>query len=80
MVYSPADALELARKHPTSRCVLRARLRDHDAQHRAHRAARRCRAIDNFSLFCNHITIIPTVKAILDSPDFQIDGFLGPVT
>jgi hydrogenase expression/formation protein HypD len=34
--------------------------------------------IDNFSLFCNHITIIPTVKAILDSPDFQIDGFLGP--
>ncbi|MBL8205876.1 MAG: hydrogenase formation protein HypD, partial [Blastocatellia bacterium] len=30
------------------------------------------------SLFCNHITIIPTIKAILDSPDLQLDGFLGP--
>ncbi|KAE8236387.1 hypothetical protein A4X03_0g9455, partial [Tilletia caries] len=34
--------------------------------------------IGNFSLFCNHITIIPTIKAILDSPDMGIDGFLGP--
>jgi hydrogenase expression/formation protein HypD len=34
--------------------------------------------IHNFSLFCNHITIIPTIKAILDSPDLQLDGFLGP--
>jgi hydrogenase expression/formation protein HypD len=34
--------------------------------------------IRNFSLFCNHITIIPTIKAILDSPDLELDGFLGP--
>ena len=34
--------------------------------------------IANFSLFCNHITIIPTIKAILDSPDLRLDGFLGP--
>jgi hydrogenase expression/formation protein HypD len=34
--------------------------------------------IDNFSLFCNHITIIPTIKAILDSPELKLDGFLGP--
>jgi hydrogenase expression/formation protein HypD len=34
--------------------------------------------IKNFALFCNHITIIPTIKAILDSPDLQLDGFLGP--
>ena len=34
--------------------------------------------VKNFSLFCNHITIIPTIKAILDSPDLQLDGFLGP--
>jgi hydrogenase expression/formation protein HypD len=30
------------------------------------------------SLFCNHITIIPTIKAILDSPELTLDGFLGP--
>ncbi len=34
--------------------------------------------IGNFSVFCNHITIVPTIKAILDSPDLRIDGFLGP--
>ena len=34
--------------------------------------------VQNFSLFCNHITIIPTVKAILDAPDLMLDGFLGP--
>jgi len=31
--------------------------------------------IGNFSLFCNHITTVPTIKAILDSPDMRIDGF-----
>jgi hydrogenase expression/formation protein HypD len=34
--------------------------------------------IENFSVFCNHITIVPTIKAILDSPDLHLDGFLGP--
>jgi hydrogenase expression/formation protein HypD len=34
--------------------------------------------ITNFSLFCNHITIIPTIKAVLDSPGLQVDAFLGP--
>ena len=34
--------------------------------------------ITNFSVFCNHITIIPTIKAILDSPELTLDGFLGP--
>jgi hydrogenase expression/formation protein HypD len=34
--------------------------------------------IRNFSIFCNHITIVPTIKAILDSPGLQLDGFLGP--
>jgi hydrogenase expression/formation protein HypD len=34
--------------------------------------------IKNFSLFCNHITIPATMKAILDSPELELDGFLGP--
>ena len=32
----------------------------------------------NFSVFCNHVTIIPAIRAILDSPDMRIDGFIGP--
>ena len=79
MVYSPLDALQLARENPdceviffglgfettmpsTAMTVLQAK------------ADGTC----NFSLFCNHITIIPTIKAILDSPDLHLDGFLGP--
>src|SRR5204863_358111 len=27
---------------------------------------------------CNHVTIIPAIKAILDSPDLRLDGFIGP--
>jgi hydrogenase expression/formation protein HypD len=34
--------------------------------------------ISNFSVFCNHVTIVPAIKAILDSPDLRLDGFLGP--
>ena len=73
MVYSPLDALKLARANPRARGdLLRARLRDHDAEHRADRAAgASAKGSRNFSLFCNHITIIPTIKAILDSPDLH---------
>jgi len=34
--------------------------------------------IGNFTIFCNHITIIPTMRAILESPDLRLDGFVGP--
>jgi len=34
--------------------------------------------VKNFSVFCNHITIIPALKAMLDSPDLKLDGFVGP--
>ena len=34
--------------------------------------------ITNFSVFCNHVTIVPPIKAILESPDLRLDGFLGP--
>jgi hydrogenase expression/formation protein HypD len=34
--------------------------------------------IENFSIFCNHVMIVPAIKAILDSPDLRLDGFIGP--
>jgi hydrogenase expression/formation protein HypD len=34
--------------------------------------------LTNFSVFCNHVTIIPAIKAILDSPDLRLDAFIGP--
>jgi hydrogenase expression/formation protein HypD len=34
--------------------------------------------VTNFSVFSNHVTIVPPIKAILESPDLRLDGFLGP--
>jgi hydrogenase expression/formation protein HypD len=79
MVYSPLDALELARRNPDREIVFFGLGFETTmpATAMAVIEARR-QGIGNFSLFCNHITIIATIKAILDSPDQRIDGFLGP--
>jgi hydrogenase expression/formation protein HypD len=34
--------------------------------------------VHNFSVFCNHVTIVPAIRAILDSPDMRLDAFIGP--
>jgi len=79
MVYSPLDALKLARENP-SREVIFFGLGFETTMPSTAMTLIQAKAerLKNFSLFCNHITIIPTIKAILDSPDIQLDGFLGP--
>ena len=42
--------------------------------------AREAEGIRNFSVFCNHVTIVPAIRAILDSPDMRLDAFIGPGT
>lgn len=79
MVYSPLDALNLARENPDKEIVFFALGFETTMPSTAMTVLRaEAESIKNFSLFCNHITIIPTVKAILDSPELQLDGFLGP--
>ena len=79
MVYSPMDALALARKNPDREVVFFGIGFETTMPSTALTILQAERdGILNFSVFCNHITIIPTIKAVLDSPDFQIDGFLGP--
>lgn len=78
-VYSPLDALKLAQKHPDKEVVFFGLGFETTMPSTAMTVLQaEAMGVRNFSLFCNHITIIPTVKAILDSPDLQIDGFLGP--
>jgi hydrogenase expression/formation protein HypD len=79
MVYSPLDALEIAVAHPDRHIVFFGLGFETTMPSTAMtilEAERR--GIENFSLFCNHITIVPTIKAILDSPGMGIDGFIGP--
>jgi hydrogenase expression/formation protein HypD len=34
--------------------------------------------VPNFSVMCNHVTIVPPLRALLESPDLRLDGFIGP--
>jgi hydrogenase expression/formation protein HypD len=79
MVYSPMDALALARKNPQREVVFFGIGFETTMPSTALTVLQAEReGIENFSVFCNHITIVPTIKAILDSPDLHLDGFLGP--
>jgi hydrogenase expression/formation protein HypD len=79
MVYSPLDALALARKYPEREVVFFAIGFETTMPSTALTVLRaEAEEVRNFSLFCNHITIVPTIKAVLDSPDMHLDGFLGP--
>ncbi|WP_028300441.1 hydrogenase formation protein HypD [Oceanospirillum beijerinckii] len=79
MVYSPLDALQLAKKNPDKEVVFFGLGFETTMPSTALTVLQAEKeGITNFSLFCNHITIIPTIKAVLDSPDLHLDGFLGP--
>lgn len=78
-VYSPLDAFKLARQYPDKQVVFFAIGFETTAPSTAVTLLRaRAEGIKNFSIFCNHVTIIPAMKAILDSPDLRLDGFIGP--
>jgi hydrogenase expression/formation protein HypD len=79
MVYSPLDALKLARENPDREVVFYAIGFETTAPSTALTILRAAEeGVSNFSVFCNHVTIVPPMKAILDSPDLRLDGFLGP--
>lgn len=79
MVYSPLDALEIARRNPTREVVffgLGFETTTPSTALSIQQAARE--GLKNFSVFCNHITVPPPIKALLDDPHMVLDGFVGP--
>ena len=79
MVYSPLDALKIAKKNPTKHVVFFGLGFETTAPSSAMTVLQAAKdGVENFSVFCNHIMIIPALKAMLDSPDLQLDGFVGP--
>ncbi len=79
MVYSPLDALRLAQRECDRHVTFFAIGFETTAPSTA-LTLRHARAtgITNFSVFSNHVTIIPAIRAILDSPDMRLDAFIGP--
>ena len=79
IVYSPTDALKLAQANPDRHVMFFAIGFETTAPSTALTLMRaRALGIRNFSVFCNHVTIIPAIRAILDSPDMRLDAFIGP--
>jgi hydrogenase expression/formation protein HypD len=79
IVYSPTDAIKLAKANPDKHVMFFAIGFETTAPSTALVLQRvRREGLKNFSVFCNHVTIIPAIRAILDSPDMRIDGFIGP--
>jgi hydrogenase expression/formation protein HypD len=79
MVYSPLDALELARRNPDREVVffgLGFETTTPSTALSIQQAARE--GLTNFTVFCNHITVPPPIKALLDDPHMVLDGFVGP--
>ncbi len=78
-VYSPLDALRIAVDNPDRQVVFFAVGFETTAPSTALTLLRaRELQVTNFSVFSNHVTIVPPIKAILESPDLRLDGFLGP--
>jgi hydrogenase expression/formation protein HypD len=79
MVYSPLDALRIARENPDREVVFFAIGFETTAPSTALTLQRAKReGVANFSCFSNHVTILPPLRALLESPDLRIDGFIGP--
>lgn len=79
MVYSPLDALEIARRNPEREVVffgLGFETTTPSTALSIQQAARE--QLDNFAVFCNHITVPPPIKALLQDPHMVLDGFVGP--
>jgi hydrogenase expression/formation protein HypD len=78
-VYSPLDALRVAVDQPEREVVFFAVGFETTVPSTAITLLQaRARGLPNFKVFSNHVTVVPPIKAILDSPDLQLDGFVGP--
>ena len=79
IVYSPLDALELARLNPELQVVFFGLGFETTTPSTALSILQADReGLRNFSVFCNHITVPPPIKTLLDDPHMRLDGFVGP--
>jgi len=79
MVYSPLDALRIARDNPDREVVFFALGFETTAPSTALTLMRaRREAVPNFFCLCNHVLIEPPMRALLDAPGLEVDGFVGP--
>jgi len=78
MVYSPLDALRLARQHPQRQVVFFAVGFETTAPANAMAVWQASRlGVENFSILCAHVVVPPAIEALLGAPGNQVQGFLA---
>ncbi|MBE9129585.1 MULTISPECIES: hydrogenase formation protein HypD [unclassified Coleofasciculus] len=79
MVYSPLDCLQMAKENPDKEVVFFGLGFETTAPSTALTIRQaKLEGLENFSIFCNHVLVIPALQSLLDNPDLQLDGFIGP--
>ena len=78
MVYSPLDALTIARDNPDRQVVFFAIGFETTAPATAMTVAQAARdGVENFSLLVSHVLVPPAIEALLSAPDNRVQGFLA---
>jgi hydrogenase expression/formation protein HypD len=79
IVYSPLDALALARQHPEKKVVFFAVGFETTAPANAMAVSRAAaEGLENFSVLVAHVLVPPALEALLSSDDVAIQGLLAP--
>jgi hydrogenase expression/formation protein HypD len=79
VVYSPMDALKLARKHPERQVVFLAIGFDTTAPaHALTVLAAQAQGVGNFSLLVSHVSVPPAIRFLLTQEGTRVQGFIAP--
>jgi hydrogenase expression/formation protein HypD len=78
ILYSPLEALRLARENPTKEVIFFAVGFETTAPAHAMAVSQaKAMGLANFSILVSHVLVPPAMEAILSSPEHRVDGFLG---
>jgi hydrogenase expression/formation protein HypD len=78
IVYSPLDALKIARENPTQTVVFFAIGFETTAPANGMAVQQAAReGLENFCVLVSHVTVPPAITAIMEAPETRVNGFLA---
>jgi hydrogenase expression/formation protein HypD len=78
IVYSPLDALQIAKDNPAKTVIFFAIGFETTAPANAMAVLQaKAQGLTNFAVLVSHVTVPAAITALMDSPDVQVDGFLA---
>jgi len=78
IVYSPLDALKIAKDNPGKTVLFFAIGFETTAPANAMAVLQaKAQGLENFAVLVSHVTVPAAIRALMDSPDVKVDGFLA---